>query len=596
MENNNFQNEVNQNEVNQNQVNSNNVNEVKNNKQKNNKTLTMVLLVVVLVLVMVAGIIGGLLISGNRDKVTNIVNQGTEKREENKASKKIDESKPWVYDADYLKENKKIYQDSAKTEKYAVNSDKDLVVPYININSDDAKKVNETIKALYEKYYEKYGEEKVTPYGDKIKVYYHYGLEYDKYENDNILSVIITLYEGETVVDGGTGGGISTTYTYNFNLDSLNEASLDEMAVRCGFSSGKDVTSKITDWEKKQKEILAKADNSDIFVGVQDNKYFIDGNGKLNFLYRTSTSATFDHLQPIENGKEIELFYTEEQANEQIKINNEAKQNQKSLYFEQNQNLNYTSNPKDNINGKVAIIKMGEKTFQTTKHNGYYTYTDNFGNSYNIKEITNITSEYRMTSTDGETNLFRAVIEYIDNNNAKKSFDTAVFVPNDANNYITLRIFGPYENYTGSTNFVRTFTDLYDDGSVNTSIFSSFANLTYKNANFKIKNQENTYSCEIKFDNTGKPTLNVISVSDVHNEAVFVTNDITNIKQDIAAGTSYVTFDFTAWTPGGDVTGTAQMRFSNVSSNESIGVKVSFDDMLSNFDNNGDYIELNKVK
>ncbi len=47
----------------------------------------------------------------------------------------------------------------------------------------------------------------------------------------------------------------------------------------------------------------------------------------------------------------------------------------------------------DNINGKVAIIKMVEKIFQTEKHDGYYTYIDNFGNSYNIKEITNITSE-----------------------------------------------------------------------------------------------------------------------------------------------------------------------------------------------------------
>lgn len=145
--------------------------------------------------------------------------------------------------------------------------------------------------------------------------------------------------------------------------------------------------------------------------------------------------------------------------------NNSGNGNQTTSYFEQNKNLNYTSNPKDNINGKVAIIKMGEKTFQTTKNNGYYTYTDNFGNSYNIKEITNITSEYRMTSNDGATNLFRAVIEYIDNNNTKKSFDTAVFVPNDANNYTTLSIYGPYENYTGTTSFVRSFTDLYDDGS-----------------------------------------------------------------------------------------------------------------------------------
>ena len=440
-----------------------NVNQNVQKKQKNEKVKTVILIVIVMILVLVAGIFGGLLLSGNVDKVTNIISGNSENKVENKAGKKVDESKPWVYDADYMKENKKIYSDSKKTEEYACNSNKDLIVPYININSDDAKKINEKIRVLYDEYYEKYGKEKATSYSSEYKVYYHYNLEYDKYVNDNILSVIITLHEGETVVDGGTGGGIYRTYTYNFNLDNLKEASLDEMAVKCGFSSGDVVINKINEWEKKQKEILAKAGVSDIFDGVQANKYIIDGNGKLNFLYRTNTSAAFDHLQPIENGKEIEFFYTEEQA---------------------------------------------EKSKESKK---------------------NTTSQTANTES----------IDY--------------------------------------------------------SVFSSFANLSYKNENFNIKNQEGTYSCEMKFDNTGKPTLDASTVSDVHHEIIFVTNNITNIKQDIAAGTSYVTFDFTAWTAGGDTTGTAQMRFSNVSSNESIGIKVKFNDMLSDFDSNGDYIELNKA-
>jgi len=98
----------------------------------------------------------------------------------NKTSKKIDESKDWVYDADYLKENKKIYQDSAKTEEYAVNSNKDLIVPYININLEYAKTVNENIKALYDDYYSKYGTEYKNPYNKESKEYNHYVLEYDK--------------------------------------------------------------------------------------------------------------------------------------------------------------------------------------------------------------------------------------------------------------------------------------------------------------------------------------------------------------------------------------------------------------------------------
>jgi len=360
MENNDFQKDVNN--VNENANQSNNQNVKK--KQKNEKRKTVILIVILLILVLVAGIFGGILISGNGDKVTNIINQGNEKKEENKTSKKVDESKPWVYDADYMKENKKIYSDSKKTEEYACNTNKDLVVPYININSDDAKKVNEKIKVLYDEYYEKYGKEKVTPYSSEYKVYYHYDLKYDKYVNDNILSVIITLHEGETVVDGGTGGGIYRTYTYNFNLDTLKEASLDEMAVKCGFSSGDVVINKINEWEKKQKEILAKADDSDIFDGVQANKYIIDGNGKLNFLYRTNTSAAFDHLQPIENDKEIEFFYTEEQAekSKESKKNTTPQTAQTDFSFMADEGFkNVTYESEKNVNNYFYSVEFDEK-------------------------------------------------------------------------------------------------------------------------------------------------------------------------------------------------------------------------------------------
>lgn len=128
-------------------------------------------------------------------------------------------------------------------------------------------------------------------------------------------------------------------------------------------------------------------------------------------------------------------------------------------YFEANKNLDFTSNQRDDINGKVAIIKRGESIFQTEKHDGYYTYKDMFSNSYDIKEITNITSEYEMTSNNGELNLFKAVVEYIDNNNNKKSFAVAVIVPKDQNQ---AGIAGTYDNYTGTTSFVKEFTNLYE--------------------------------------------------------------------------------------------------------------------------------------
>ena len=296
--------------------------------KKNGKGKKVLLFILLLAVFLLLGILVGVMIPGNNkpefvkqieDKITN---------QENKDSKKIDESKPWVYDAEYLKENKKIYQDSAKTEEDADNSEKDLVVPYININSDAAKRANEQIKALYDKYYDKYGKEASEHDSSVYKTYYHYLLKYDTYINDNILSVAITLYEGIVVVDGGTGGGKSTVYTYNFNLDTLNESGVDEMAKKCGFSSEDEVTSKIKSWEEKQRKILSETDLSDIFAGVESGKYLIDGNGKLNFLYRINTSGSTVYKEVIEKDKEIELFYTEEDAN---KSKNEASNNNKTV-------------------------------------------------------------------------------------------------------------------------------------------------------------------------------------------------------------------------------------------------------------------------
>ncbi len=129
------------------------------------------------------------------------------------------------------------------------------------------------------------------------------------------------------------------------------------------------------------------------------------------------------------------------------------------------------------------------------------------------------------------------------------------------------------------------------------SVFSTLANSYYKNENFKIKYGQTIYCYEIKFDRSGKPTIKISTVNDVQNDTIFETKNITNIKQDVAAGTSYVTFDFTAWTAGGDTTGSAQMRFSNVSQNDSIGIKatVKIDNRLQDFNNRGDYVYANKT-
>ena len=72
---------------------------------------------------------------------------------ETKTGKKIDESKPWVYDAEYLKDK----EEKVKTNKensLTFKSTEQIKLPYININSEDARIANDEIKVFEEKAYE----------------------------------------------------------------------------------------------------------------------------------------------------------------------------------------------------------------------------------------------------------------------------------------------------------------------------------------------------------------------------------------------------------------------------------------------------------
>ena len=341
-------------ENNKNQQNSNS--EVKPRSKK----LTIVLISLIIVLILAMGVCAGIWIAGDTTKIINNKEELV-KEEEKNTSKKIDETKPWVYDADYNKEIKTIYETSDKS--YFRNSNECLKVPYININSEDAKKVNEEIEKLYEECYLGFG--KLLDEQSDWKTYQIYDATYNFYENENILSVVLQLSNGVVVVNGGAGGGNSTIYTYNFDLETLKLATLDEMASICGFNSGSDVTNKITTWENNQYNFVKKYPGGVVasFEGVSKGKYFIDSNGKLNFVYKYSAASSGDVSQVIEPDMEIEDFYDMNNADEP--------QVQKSI-FDQANSLKFTSNLTDDINGKIALLKMGENQFKTEIKDGYY--------------------------------------------------------------------------------------------------------------------------------------------------------------------------------------------------------------------------------
>lgn len=506
-----------------------NTNEQNVNKDdKNQKKLTIVLIILVIVLLLAVTIGGGVLLSKNVTSIKEQKNAAVINLSKNniiddknteKLSKKIDESKTLVYTADYCKSNanKKAYGLYAGEE---FNSNTYLIAPYINIDSEYAEKANEEIKKMYDDLYKNYGEKTTGGVSKAGELKYEYG------STDKILSVAIICREGVT------NAGWSKDYViYNINLETLKEASFEDVYKECGFESADQLSEKIKITLENDKESI----ESDNTWDSSKDKYFMNSNkefniivmghmGPINLAVRPNVERLPEDIRDAEivntltasgwagssmnkirlysNGDAYHLTYNGNGETEDCIISRELlaknvdsieektkkgqgfegivlkgknmkivkenvdswiiyeKTSEEISYFEQNKNLNYTSNSKDSVNGKVAIIKMGEKVFQKEKKDGYYIYTDNFNNKYYIKEITNITSEYKMTGKDNWANLFKAVIEYVDNNNSKKSFDTAVIIPKDVSQAY---IYGPYDDYTGSTSFVKGFTDLYKE-------------------------------------------------------------------------------------------------------------------------------------
>lgn len=179
------------------------------------------------------------------------------------SSKKIDESKPWVYDAEYcLNNEEKIAYGLYEGEEF--KSKEYLKVPYININSDYAKKTNEEIKAMYDKLYNSFGEKS----GELAKVG---ELSYEFYNTDKVLSVSIMRREGVT------NAGWSKEYiVYNINLDTLKEASFEDVYKACGFESE-------TELKESAKIALDNLiiENPGAYDGtvLKYDKYFINKNG-----------------------------------------------------------------------------------------------------------------------------------------------------------------------------------------------------------------------------------------------------------------------------------------------------------------------------
>ena len=189
-------------------------------------------------------------------------------------SLKLDSSKDWVYDAQYkLPTNKESYYGYTSHTKLISSSD--LIVPYVNIDSTDAKKVNEEIYSLYERLIEKFNENLKNEIMFTI-------VNYKFYINDDIVSILITT---ETA---GTDISVYDYYTYNFNLKNGKLLKYNEM------TKFNDTNEKITNLIINKLGEMYSGDDFDFYkdksisnykATINDNsiKYFIE-NGKMNII------------------------------------------------------------------------------------------------------------------------------------------------------------------------------------------------------------------------------------------------------------------------------------------------------------------------
>jgi hypothetical protein len=267
-----------------------NVQNQEKKQKKEKKGVPGLLFIIMLITVLIIGIGGGVLLTGYTDIFKK--NNENKSTEQTKISKKIDESKPWVYDAEYGKDKTvKTIESKVDSTVTTWSSDTDLVVPYLNINSEAGKNANKEIEKLYNENYEKYAS-KNSYSAQNICT-----LKYKFYENNNILSIVITNTNG--VVPGGAGR--CPLYIYNFNLDTLEIATNEELAKQTGYNSITEVNEIVNKWIAKEP---TGEETGGSIEGLVKDTYFIDDNNKLNFVYTVAAAGTYDYTMTVDKAKD----------------------------------------------------------------------------------------------------------------------------------------------------------------------------------------------------------------------------------------------------------------------------------------------------
>lgn len=261
---------------------------MKNNK--NNKLIIIIIALIVLIIAVGVYIVYDKVIK-NESTVDNSQlnnNQNSNNELLGESSIKIDDTKDWTYDANYnLPTDKESYYGYSDHSKLI--SAKDLIVPYINIDSDDAKIANQEIYNLYE--------ELITKFNNNLKDEIWFTVvQYKTNINKNVVSILITT---ETA---GTSTPIYKYYTYNFDITNGNLLTYEEIYKITGFSEDNIDNRAIQAITNTMKKEYPNNDDFDTYnnksidnykksVDNNEIQFYIDETRKLNIIVTLNIPA-----------------------------------------------------------------------------------------------------------------------------------------------------------------------------------------------------------------------------------------------------------------------------------------------------------------
>ena len=265
--------------------------------EKSKKTIIIITILIILII-----LLGGYIIydkiNSNSNSNTNIneieeketsINNTNTTKETAKDTIKIYTDKEYVYDAEYTKNVSTDTYTTLYNETYNV---KDIVVPYININSKYAEESNTEIKNVFDSAVNTFKE------GISEKIAYVDKCNYEKYQKDDILSIVLTYGVGGTDVVN------PEYYTYNINLKNGKEVTYNEICTLLVYDSN-NIEQKVKETiTNVMKEKMAQFENVDFNTynnksienykkSVDNNtlKYFINEKGRLSVVVKLSIPA-----------------------------------------------------------------------------------------------------------------------------------------------------------------------------------------------------------------------------------------------------------------------------------------------------------------